>query len=199
MRILIAVPTFEHIEPDTFKSIYDLATVGYEVNFDFVRGYDCAKARNNIAGRAIDEKYDYVFMVDSDIVLPREALIYLTYPLTDICLGVYTRKNTITGQSELFSLGEENFSDVNNLPISEIGSSACERIEIKGGGMGCALIKTDVFRAMEFPWFKYVTYSNGDVLSEDLYFCCRARMAGYRIYADNRARCGHITKSTHYW
>ena len=43
MRILIAVPTFENILPDTFKSIYNLEkTEDMIVDFDFVRGYDCA-------------------------------------------------------------------------------------------------------------------------------------------------------------
>ena len=41
-HILIAVPTFENIYPDTFKSIYDLDIEGHDVQFEFVRGYDCA-------------------------------------------------------------------------------------------------------------------------------------------------------------
>ena len=59
MKILIAVPTFENIYPDTFKSIYDLNTEGHEVLFEFVRGYDCATARNRIAQMAIDKNTDY--------------------------------------------------------------------------------------------------------------------------------------------
>ena len=74
MKILIAVPTFESIFPDTFKGIYDLDTTGHEVDFEFVRGYDCAKARNMIAGMAIDKGMDYVLMVDNDIVMPKDAL-----------------------------------------------------------------------------------------------------------------------------
>ena len=68
MRILIAVPTFENIYPDTFKSIYDLNTSGHDVIFEFVRGYDCATARNRIAQTAIDTNTDYVLMVDNDVV-----------------------------------------------------------------------------------------------------------------------------------
>ena len=74
MKILIAVPTFENIMPDTFKSIYDLDTTGHEVMFEFVRGYDCATARNHIAQMALDKGVDYVLMVDNDVVLPKDAL-----------------------------------------------------------------------------------------------------------------------------
>ena len=62
MRILIAVPTFENIMPDTFKAIYDLDTTGHEVQFEFVRGYDCATARNHIVQMALDKDVDYVLM-----------------------------------------------------------------------------------------------------------------------------------------
>ena len=74
MRILIAVPTFENIFPDTYKSIWDLDKCGHDVSFEYVRGYDCATARNKIAQKAIDGAYDYVLMVDNDVVIM--AIIY---------------------------------------------------------------------------------------------------------------------------
>ena len=36
MKILIAVPTFETIYPDTYKSMWDLDKDGHEVLFDSV-------------------------------------------------------------------------------------------------------------------------------------------------------------------
>ena len=45
-KILIAIPTFENIMPETFKSIYDLDPCGNELSFEFVKGYDCARARS---------------------------------------------------------------------------------------------------------------------------------------------------------
>jgi len=54
MKILIAVPTFETIKPECFKSIYGLTRPeGYSLYFDYVAGYDCAKARNQIAKNAM--------------------------------------------------------------------------------------------------------------------------------------------------
>ena len=50
MKILIAVPTFESIFPDTYKSIFDMDKGGHEVLWEFVRGYDCATARNRMNG-----------------------------------------------------------------------------------------------------------------------------------------------------
>ena len=77
-KILIAVPTFENIKPECFKSIYSLKRPeGYDIYFDYVSGYDCAKARNQIAKNAMAGNYNYVLMIDSDIQLPSEALVKL--------------------------------------------------------------------------------------------------------------------------
>ena len=57
-KILIAVPTFENIKPECFKSIYNLRNPkDYLLYFDYVKGYDCARARNEIAKLAI--KYGF--------------------------------------------------------------------------------------------------------------------------------------------
>ena len=61
MRILIAIPTFETIQPEVFKAVYDLHSAGHELSFDFVKGYDCAVARNKISVLA-KGTYDYVLM-----------------------------------------------------------------------------------------------------------------------------------------
>ena len=74
MKILVAVPTFENITAETFKSIYDLDAHGHELSFEYVKGYDCARARNDIGKKTIEGGYDYVLMVDSDIILPKDAL-----------------------------------------------------------------------------------------------------------------------------
>lgn len=192
MKILIAVPTFETIDPNTFKSIYGLTNYGHAVSFDFVRGYDCAKARNEIVKEAIAGNYDFVLMVDSDIVLPSDALVLMANPLVDICLGVYPRKRTMTGQTELFLPGQADFTDENNISMHEVRACGEPRIEVMGGGMGCAFISVNVLKAMSFPWFTYVTYPNGTVLSEDLDFCCKAREKGFLIFADTRVQCGHV-------
>ena len=74
-KILIAVPTFENIKPQCFKSIYGLANPkDFNLYFDYVKGYDCARARNEIAKLAIKHDFDYVLMIDSDVSVPKETL-----------------------------------------------------------------------------------------------------------------------------
>jgi len=101
MKILLAVPTYETIYPDTFKSLWDLERGGHEVIFEFIRGYDVATARNKIAQRAIDLKADYLFMVDNDVIVPPDALIKLLENPKEVCLGFYKHRNKIDKQDDV--------------------------------------------------------------------------------------------------
>lgn len=208
MKILIAVPTFENIYPDTFKSIYDLDTTGHETEFEFVRGYDCATARNHIAQMSLDKGADYVLMVDNDVVLPQDALQNLLDDPKKVCLGFYAHRdadNIYRGRTCVCKLYDDKGVKYFNYPLESeymaeelrtMRDSSQYKVQIHGGGMGCALIYTDVFRKIEYPWYDWVNYKNGHrgMLSEDLYFCEACRKKGIPIYTDTRAVCGHLLR-----
>ena len=208
MRILIAVPTFETIYPDTYKSIWDLDKGGHEVLFDSVRGYDVATARNKIAYKAMELGAEFVLTVDNDVTLPKDALKRLLENPTDVCLGYYAHRgddNLYHGRTCICKLKDENGKEYYHYPLEseytgkelrEMQNDGVEKIEIHGGGMGCALIRTDVFRKLSYPWYDWVNYGdkNRGMLSEDLYFCSLCRASGIRIYADVRVGCGHLMR-----
>lgn len=209
-RILIAVPTFENIYPDTFKAIYDVDRCENEVLFEFVRGYDCATARNKIAQKAIDMDTDYVLMVDNDVVIPKDSLSNLLSNNKDVCLGYYAHRgpdNVYSGRSCICRLYNSNGIAYFNYPLEseytaeELKAMADKGeyvIKIHGGGMGCALIKTDVFRVLKYPWYDWINYESKGMLSEDLYFCEGCRKADIKIYADTRVNCGHMLRHVQY-
>lgn len=212
MKILIAVPTFENIYPDTFKSIYDLDVMDHDVSFEYVRGYDCATARNRIAQMALDKETDYVLMVDNDVVLPKDALLNLLESPVDVCLGYYAHRdsdNHYRGRSCVCKLYDENGNKYFNYPLEseytadelkELKDNGQFRVQIHGGGMGCAFIKTDVFNRIKYPWYDWVNYANEHrgMLSEDLYFCEGCRKNSIPIYTDTRVNCGHILRHIQY-
>ena len=190
-KLLIAVPTFENIAPETFKSIYDLEKIpGWNFEFQFVKGYDCTVARNKIAKMAIDQGYDYVLMVDSDIILPSDTVVRFQELDQDIILGYYPRKDG-KGFADIYRSGI-GYHDDNRVSMEDLRTASVNRLSIKGGGFGCAFIKTSVFNELKFPYFSYVTYPDSAMLSEDLYFCTTARNRGFDIFVDARVRCRHI-------
>lgn len=192
MKILIAVPTFDHIEPEVFKAIYKLKSE-HELFFDFVRGYDCAQARNEIGKIAQAGDYDYVLMVDSDTLIPPDAIDLMLDPPVDICLGVCPRKNTKDGKSAIIKKGSTSYHD--SYYYRELPE---ERTLVKGGGFACALVKTTVFTQIDYPYFQYVTNEDWSTLSEDYYFCQQAEMFGIDIWMDPRVRCGHLARYYQY-
>lgn len=206
MRIMIAVPTFESIYPDTFKSIYDLDVSGHDVTFEFVRGYDCATARNKIARLAINGGYDYVLMVDNDVVLPKDAIVNLLDDPKDVCLGYYAHRDTdniYRGRTCVCKLLTAEGVRYKNYPleseytaeeISALKEKGEYKVRIHGGGMGCALIKTNVFNRTKYPWYDWTNYKDGCMLSEDLYFCENCRKNSIQIYTDTRVNCGHMLR-----
>lgn len=204
MKILIAVPTFESIFPDTYKSIYDLDTTGHDVEFEYVRGYDCAKARNEIAGMAIDKEFDYVLMVDNDVVLPKDTLQNLVEGHDSVIMGYCPRRNkngVPSDSTTIYKMYDENGKEhyhykpeavYSIADMKQICDSGQNRIRIHGGGTACVLIKTAVFKKLKYPWFKWTEYSRDQQLSEDLYFCDQCKKARIPIYVDTRVSCGHI-------
>ena len=206
MKILIAVPTFENIYPDTFKSIYDLDKGDNNVSFEFVRGYDCATARNHIVQMAINRDVDYVLMVDNDVVLPKDILSVLLDDAKDVCLGYYAHRdadNIYRGRVNVCRLYDKKGKPQVNFPleaeytaeeIKELRDKGEYKVQIKGGGMGCAFIKVSVLKRLQYPWYDWVNYKNRGMLSEDLYFCTQCKKANIPIFTDTRAYCGHLLR-----
>lgn len=193
MKILIAVPTFETIQPEVFKAIYDLRPAGNELYFDFVKGYDCAVARNEIGKLAQSGGYDYVLMVDSDTIIPPDTLELMLEEPSDICLGVCPRKNTKDGKTAIIKLDTPQYED--SFFYADLPK---DKTLVKGGGFACALVRSRVFTRLDYPYFQYVTNENGTTLSEDYYFCQNARFMGYSIYMDPRVKCGHLARYYQY-
>lgn len=210
MRILVAVPTFENIYPDTFKAIYDLDTAGHEVLFEFVRGYDCATARNKIAQKALDLGVDYVLMVDNDVVIPKDTIQLFLEEHKDVCLGSYAHRdvdNVYRGRTCVCKLLDEKGQKYFNYPLDseytadelkQLREQGKFKVEIHGGGMGCAFIKTSVFRSISYPWYDWVNYKSKGMLSEDLYFCEQCKGRRIPVYTDTRVTCGHMLRHIQY-
>ena len=206
MRILMAVPTFETIYPDTYRSLWGLDKSGCEAIFESVRGYDVATARNHIAQLALNVQADYVLMVDNDVVLPRNALQLLLEEAEEVNLGFYAHRDPAVnydGRTCLCRLKDADGNEYYHYPkesqytaaeLKALAEAGKKKIEIHGGGMGCALIRTEVFRKAPYPWYDWVNYgdANRGMLSEDLYFCSLCRASGIKIHADVRVGCGHL-------
>jgi glycosyltransferase involved in cell wall biosynthesis len=187
-KILCAVPTNKYIEPETFKSIYDLDVPdGYEVEFQYFYGYQIDQIRNLIAEWA--KRYDYLFSVDSDIILPKDSLKKMIAADKDIVTGLYIQRIPDTHTLEVYMVPPNG--GMTNIP-RDLLMQHNGLVEVAGCGFGCVLVKGEVFRKMEYPHFYYKSaLDHKNTVSEDVYFCSKARDLGFSIWADTTIVCDH--------
>jgi len=188
--VLIAIPTARYIEPETFKSIYDLTVPdNVEINFRYYTGYQIDHIRNNIAKSA--KHYDYLFAVDSDMTFSSDTLTRLLAHDVDLVSGVYVKKRLDPVEYELYRKDEQG-------KLHCFTPDSQELFEVDACGFGCVLIKTSVFDRIDIPYFYNTSYDLETLpISEDLYFCKKLRYAGIKMWADPLVACGHIGSYTY--
>jgi FkbM family methyltransferase len=192
-RILIAIPTAKNIEPETYKSIYDLIVPeGYQTTFQYFYGYNIDQIRNLIADWVV-KGYDYLFSVDSDIGFAPDTLVKLLAHDKDVVSGLYIQRKP--GQHILEVYEHNNQGGVTNIPYGKIKGRGL--VEIAGCGFGCTLVKAEVMKAIGYPQFKYHSALNhANTISEDVDFCRKALAKGYKIWADTTVQCSHTGSFT---
>ena len=187
-KILVAIPTNKNIEVETFKSLWDLEIPeGYELDFQYFHGYQIDQIRNLIAEWG--KQYDYVLSVDSDIVLPPFALKNMLAANKDIISGLYIQRIPNTHTLEIYGLTPDG--GCTNIPYHLLKDRGI--VEIAACGMGACLIKSEVLWTLDYPHFYYKSALNhADTVSEDVYFCYKAREQGFSVWADTSIKCRHI-------
>jgi FkbM family methyltransferase len=188
--ILIAVPTLGFIESETFKSIWDLQVpVGYTVDFVPFISDQIEHVRNEISAWVLEKNFDYLFAVDSDIVLKPDTLERFLNHDVDMVSGLYIQR--IPGRHTIEVMRNNEFGGVTHVPYEQICGQGL--VPIDSCGFGCVLIKRRVLETVPMPHFIYQSSLNfAHTISEDVYFCMQARNHGVSIYADTDVICDHI-------
>lgn len=190
MNILIGIPTKETVEIETFISLANLDWDGHNVTYTHADGagvYGIAQARNRLADKALEGGYDKLFMVDSDMIVPEDAIINLLDPDVPIVTGCARYKND-SMRSPLFRFTTDRQGGDSWL-WDEIPD---QRFDIKSGGVACAMIDVDLFRKIPRPWFVWQERGDKSYVGEDIYFYEQIIKMGCRPQADGRVKCGHI-------
>lgn len=174
-----------------------------------VHGKPVAEARNECVQRALDmeasdREVTHLFWIDDDVLASATALVKLYYHHRDIVSGVYFTKEEIA-QPLIF-------------PGKTAGT--CPYVpdalmEVWAHGMGLTLVRTDVYRRMKdelklgtdayghTAWYETPgPQFEGNILNaggtEDLFFCDRAVIMGYKPLVDctSHAFGWHIDRHT---
>ena len=190
MNILIGIPTKDTIDIEAAVSIMNLDWDGHAIDYCHADGagiYGIAQARNRICQKAVDGKSDKLFMIDSDMIVPEDAIHNLLDPDVPICIGVARFKNDSRRAPIFKGVQDETGSDA-----WEWDKIPAGRFTFQNGGVACAMIDVNMLRKIPRPWFIWEERGNGTYVGEDIGFYEKIRGRGYTPYADGRVRCGHI-------
>ena len=196
MNILIGIPSKDKIDIECAVSLGNLDWDGHSITYTHSRGagvYGVAQARNNLVQQAIDGGFDKLFMVDSDMIVPEDAIIHLLDPDVPIVTGCARYKND-RGRAPLFK-GVQDSTGSDAWIWDEIPAG---RFTIQSGGVACAMIDVEMLRRhIRRPWFVWEERANGTYVGEDIHFYEELHQAGITPYADGRVKCGHIGRKTY--
>ena len=183
-KVLVGVPSMDTVVLPFHNSFNNALKCDAEIGIQRVIGMNVVSARNKIVSKGL-EGYDYIFFMDSDMAFPPETLGNLLYHDVDIVGGFYRRKKG-GYLPNAFKLGFYEDGQLMTEVVTDFK-------EVEAIGTGCLLVKTDVFRSMDSPWFEYTCSDDkGHMHTEDIVFCRKAKEKGYKIYCDGNINCGHV-------
>lgn len=133
--------------------------------------------RENLASMALNLDAEYILWLDSDVVFPATTAVRLISHNKDIVAANYVRR-----QFPAKGVAYKKIGEWHN-PLSFDISDTLE--EVEGIGMGCMLMKTEIFNKISKPWFEFTwAPESNDFLGEDMNLCKKIKEAGYSINVD---------------
>lgn len=210
MKVLVAVNTLSEINSQVYPShLVHAFRMGRNTDVEFMlftpRRMPIAAARNMAAKAAMQEGCDYVFFYDDDMELHPNTFKTLLSRDKDIIMGLCCIRGYpfrrmvfkwVDKEDEIITMADLKLKGKFMTFWEDCDKYANEEGLIEGPqlasvGCACTLIKTDVFRQLEDPYF-YTGTQN----TEDTYFCIKAHNAikDLKIAVDATVPAGHILK-----
>ena len=192
MTTLIAIPCMDMLPVGFVQSLMymhkgDNPTVYFNPN-SLV--YD---SRNLISLYAIEHNFDDVLWLDSDMLIPPDALTKLQKHNLPMVTGLYVKRHAPV-EPVLYETIEEPVRGQDGKLIANVSSyidyPRDSLFPVAGCGFGCVLTRTQLLKDVwdEFgPAFSPLPWA-----SEDISFCHRVNQLGYEIFCDSSVSCGHI-------
>ena len=196
MKTLIAVPCMDMIHTKFASSLLSLdKDEGMEVQFGASSlVYD---TRNQFIAKVLDEEYDRLLFVDSDMSFTQTEVGFLFEDLDRgydiVCALAFTKRQpkihpVIFNRCELL-----HHADGRLEPACDIFLDYPKDCLFQVAAMGCGMV------AMNVEAVRRIADKYGQKLfmpipgfGEDISFCIRAQNAGEKLYCDSRASIGHV-------
>ena len=145
-----------------------------------------AEIRNDIVTQALESGVTHLLQLDTDQTYPPDLIKrLLSHNLPIVSAKVHRRYPPF--DPILYRGPVEKVE-----PVPEEEWKQHGLVEVNATGAACMLVKTDVYLDVEYPWYEFVSRKEGRDIGEDVYFCYKAREAGYKIFVDCSIQIGHL-------
>ena len=190
------------VHPGTVSTAFVLslrATPGVDEWLEQRSGPNVARARNLLVERFLATDHEWMFMVDTDMSWPPDALERLLADGVNVvgglCFGVGEGRLIPTIFDTITLAGEDVIVRVESYPRDRLVSCAAT-------GAAFLLIHRQVLEDVRdrhfsaaFQWFQE-TERDGYPVGEDVTFCLRAGECGHQVHVDTRIKVGHTKTVT---
>lgn len=171
----------------TTESIFDNIKGFDDVGLYMAHGRPIPECFNEPLERALDDGCNWIWFVEEDMLIPPDTLKKFLFLDQPVVTTDYADRRT-----ELPLIMRDNVE------------------EVVFSGMGCMLVKREVFEKMEKPYLRQMVFwrreePNGDVFwdpqpqikcesygQQDIYLCWAIKKAGYRIH-EVKTKIGHMS------
>ena len=180
---------------------YELFNLLKKRNIDVIKTEHTNKIRdmvirdhNLLRKEALEKGYDYLFLLDQDVIPPRDAIERLIRHKKEVVAGLYfghhildleDYSNKIMPFAWAFINKKDGFwGDIGYLTDDEIWSNKLIPIAFAGGG--CLMIHRSILEKIEFR------YDKGMDVWDDRWFGYDLHKNDYEMFIDTSVKCKHL-------
>ncbi len=181
IKLSILVPTRDTVHSQFSYCLAQLYKTTSELGIETFLFYDSSTILLNQRERLLEQakkvNSDYVLWIDSDMMFPSTTAVRLLEHNKDIVACNYTKRT-----KPLKTVAYTNLNDWNSwLPMEPQD----ELVKVEGVGMGCMLMKLDIFEKIQKPYFEFrYKEDTQDYFGEDFILLGKLREQGYDVYID---------------
>lgn len=179
-KVAICVPVRDNVTAVFAQSLAMLTKKCGEseqkISLHMVMGSEVAMQRQQLAEEALTTDCTHLLWLDADMKFPTNTLQALLSHNKDIIACNYSTR--------VAPHRPVAFRSEHDLDARVHNGNGIQKIFAVG--MGCMLVKRQVYETMAKPYFS-VTWNDDytNLVGEDIYFCTRAKEAGYEIWLEN--------------